>query len=380
MLKAYAYCGAAVAALMTATAVGFAASPGPLPTGATIGAEGHATVLSVPSDSEAIAAARLPVRTSERGWYAEQHDLTEAEAQRRLEGQGKLQPEFQQLNARLRREQAGNFVGAMLRHQPDWAYVFYFKRNPDETLSRYTSEPKFEAAAAIYSEKDRERIVEPWVKRWTAEGIPLGFGLDAVYPTMDVQMGITEADYRTLAADRGWGEPPAPIVLKFAKAPLRPAVDPRIRPLLRGFANERYATLMQLGALGTGKLVLRDGCLKVQGHDGSEKVAVFHHETGIGLDADGYLALIDRTTGKVRGRVGEKLAWGAPNAIPEQHMVGLAELRAACPGELANIGNPESAAAFNARYGLAGGPREPLVKPGEVPKAPPPPPPPPKRR
>ena len=79
---------------------------------------------------------------------------------------------------------------------------------------------------------------------------------------------------------------------------MRPAVDPRVRPLLRGFASERFATLMQLEALGTGKLVLRDGCLKIQAHDGSEKVAVFHQETGIGLDSEGYLALIDRMTGR----------------------------------------------------------------------------------
>ena len=73
-------------------------------------------------------------------------------------------------------------------------------------------------------------------------------------------------------------------------------------------------------------------------------------ETGIGFDSDGYLALIDRMTGKVRARVGEKLAWGGPNAIPEGGMVGLEPLRAACPGELINIGNPDSMAVFEARY------------------------------
>jgi hypothetical protein len=334
-----------------------------------IGTSTFATILDAPPDAAAVAAAPLhnrPVQDG-RGWYAQQHGLDEAEAQRRLAGQQRLQPAFITLMSRLRREQPGNYVGAMLRHEPDWAYVFFFKRDPAQTLARYTREPRFKAEAAVYSQKDRERLIEPWTKRWSAEGIPFGYGLDAVYSTMDVQLGIEAGDYRALAEQRGWGEPPAPIVLKFTKASVAPAVDPKIANLLRGFAHEKFATLMQLEALGTGKLILRDGCLKVVQHDGQEKVAVFHRETGIGVDRAGYLALIDRMTGEVRGRVGEMMAWGAPNAIPGNGMVGLAELRAACPGELLNIGNPESAAVFNARY------------PGSAAPPPPPPPPPPKR-
>lgn len=194
------------------------------------------------------------------------------------------------------------------------------------------------------------------MKRWATEGIPLTTALDAVYPTMDVRLGIGESEYRALAASRGWGTPPAPIRLKFSPEPVRPAVDPRIANLIRGFAHERRATLFQYEALGIGKLILRDGCLKVVDPDGSEKVAVFHMETGIGLDGDGYPALIDRMTGKVRGRVGEMMAWGRPNAIPDNGMVGLESLRGACPGELLNIGNPESYAGFRARYPHVGEP------------------------
>lgn len=323
-----------------------------------VGTATHATILDVPPSPSVIAAARLPPRSTDdgRGWYAREHGLTEAEAKRRLAEQGRLALTFGHIRNRLQREQPGNFVGAMLRHEPDWAYVFFFKRDAAATLARYTKEPRFEAKAAMYSEADRKRLIEPWNNKWSAEGIPFGYGLDAVYPTMDVQLGITAKDYRDLAVARGWGDPPDPIVLKFAEEPISPRVDPRIESLLRGFASEKFATLFQLEALGTGKLILRDGCLKVQGHEGSEKVAVFHMETGIGLDDEGYLALIDRMTGKVRGRVGEMMAWGAPNAIPEQHMLGLEPLRAACPGELLNIGNPESHAAFQARYPHAGRP------------------------
>lgn len=319
-----------------------------LPKGATmVGTSAHATILTAPPDAQAVAEARLPSRPP---GGAKTHGLGEAEARRRRAEQGKLQMDFGTIVNRLRREQPGNFVGAMIRHEPHWDYVFFFKGDPVGTLARYTGESRFKAEAARFSESDRERLIEPWNKRWRADGIPFAYGLDAVYQTMDVQLGITEREYRSLAAARGWGEPPAPIVLKFAREPVRPALDPAIAPLLRGFAHEKYATLMQLEALGTGRLILRDGCLMVQGHDGKERVAVFHKETGIGLDRAGYMAVVDRMTGRVRGRVGEMMAWGAPNAIPDDGMVGLAGLRAACPGELVNIGNPESKAVFDARY------------------------------
>ena len=77
---------------------------------------------------------------------------------------------------------------------------------------------------------------------------------------------------------------------------------------------------------------------------------MFHKETGIGLDADGYLALIDRRTGKPTGRVGEMFAWGAPNPSGEE-MPEVIALRARCgTGPVVNVGHPESKAAFDRRY------------------------------
>jgi hypothetical protein len=338
-----------------------------LPKGASmIGTSTFATVLDAPPDAAAVAAERAARQAllNRRTWYGQEQGLSEEQARVAKAEQGRLMMEFATLRNRLLREQPDNFVGAMLRHEPRWAYVFFFKRDPEATLRHYTTQPKFEAELSRFSEADRKRLIEPWNKRWQAEGIPTGYGLDAVYPTMDVQLGISETDYRTLAAIRGWGAPPEPIRLKFSPKPARPPVDPRVRPLLRGFAHERFATLMQLEALGTGKLVLNDGCLRLEAAKGQGPTVVFHFETGIGLDDKGYLAVIDRMSGKVRARVGEMLAWGAPNAIPEKGMVGLELLRAACPGELINIGNPESLAIFRARYPQAG-----------LPSSPPPPPP-----
>ncbi len=341
-----------------------------LPTGASmIVTSTFATVLDAPPDQAAIAAQRAEreARSMRRTWYGKEQGLSVKEGARAQAEQGRLALEFGTLRNRLPQLEPGNYVDSMLRHEPAWAYVFFFRRDPEATLRRYTRQPKFKAELAKYSAEDRERLIAPWMKRWAAEGIPLTTAFDAVHPTMDVQLGISEADYRALAVARGWGNPPEPIRLKFTPSAIRPAVDPAIAHLIRGFANEERATLLQLEALGVGTLRLRDGCLMIAQEGQPEMVAVFHYETGIGLDAQGYLALIDRMTGKPSARIGEQLAWGRPNAIPEKGMVGLEALRAACPGELINIGNPESLAAFRAQYPHADQP------PPSRPSPPPPP-------
>ncbi|MEN3972908.1 hypothetical protein WJS89_09540 [Sphingomicrobium sp. XHP0235] len=344
------------------------------PVGATLSATGHATIMEAPFDPELVSAvAAPPVGGAEEHWYGRAHGLSVEEAAARLEAQNAMSGKAAALAERLRREEKGNFLDWMLEHDPDWSYVYFFKRDPAKTLAKYTSETRFSARSGAFSQEERKALIAPWNKRWSAEGIPFGYGLDAVYPTMDIELGITAADYRALAKQRGWGTPPPPIVLKFADEPKRPAVDPRVASFLTGFAHEKRHTLMQLQALGIGRLTLENGCLMVAQGDGAKKVAAFHYETGISLDQHGYLVLIDRMDGSVRGRIGEEMAWGAPNAIPEKGMVGIEALRAACPGEVLNIGNPESLARFNGR--------NPGTGVGTVPPpAPPPPPPPPPPR
>ena len=99
----------------------------------------------------------------------------------------------------------------------------------------------------------------------------------------------------------------------------------------------------------TGQIILDDGCLRMRTRDESKgALAVFHRETGIGLDAQGYLAAIDRLTGKAKGRIGEMWSWAGPN--PGTMFDGLEALKAACGGgPIANVGNPESRARFKTR-------------------------------
>ena len=338
-------CGALIVAL------GCAASA-KLPVRAMVGKSGYATVLKAPPAK----ISEPPIKrgaSSEQAYYAEANHVPLAEAQRRIAAMQALMPEFERLRIKLAATERGNYTDARVVHEPDWAYVLYFKRDPAGTLAKYTHNPRFKAALGRYTKEDLDALIAPWARRFTEAGIVGGYGSDATYGTADFAMSVTEEEYRALAAQKHWGPVPAPIRLGFSGALAFPTVDPRVANLLRHYASERRGTVIQLEAGASGRIFLRDGCLRISGNGSTTApgaLAMFHKETGIGLDAQGYLALIDRTTGKPTGRIGEMFEWGAPNDASEA-MPEVIALHAACgPGAVINAGNPTSKFAFDRRY------------------------------
>ena len=349
------------AALAAVASAGAAAVPPPpppvtihhpvLPKGATmVGKTPYATIRKVPpSPTGDVEPQRVNYRTVSE-WYAQEEGLPLEEANQRLSEQMGLQPIFERLQERLRQHEPDNYVSARLVHQPDWAYVLYFKRDPEATLRKYHVHPRIKAAKAAYTEAELKALAEPWLKRFAEERIGYGYSPFPAEGRAEIGMTITAAEYRAIAARHGWGEVPAPIQLGFARELPFPRVDPAIAPLLRGFASESQATGLQMQAGFSGRVILDDGCLRLEAKAGKKgPLAVFHRETGIGLDAQGYLAIIDRSTGKAKGRIGEMWSWAGPN--PGTDFDGLEELKARCgDGPITNVGNPESEARFKARY------------------------------
>ena len=284
-----------MAALATGAMIGQAVGAA-TPTGARIGASGFATIRVAPPSPTGDVVSRRPNYNGPIEFYAQEEGLTITEARKRISEQMGFAPIFERLQERLRRLEPDNYISARIDHKPDWHYTLFFKRDPEATLRRYSVNPRFTAAKGEYS-----RAI--------------------------VQRG--DLPPRALAV---------------------PRVDPRIAPLLRGFASESLATTMQMEAGFSGRVVLDDGCLRLAGKGKAKgPLVMFHRETGIGLDAQGYLATIDRRSGKATGRIGELWSWAGPN--PGTAIDGLGELRAACgAGPVVNVGNPQSEARFEARY------------------------------
>jgi hypothetical protein len=329
-----------------------------LPEGVRMEATGYWTIESAPSSSPP---ARVAQPVSNRTIYAEIARVSNQEAERRVRAQERLRPEFERLTAILRTKERGNYTGAELIHRPDWAYLLYFKRTPAATLAKYTRNPRFRARPARYTESELKALIEPWIDRLSTERLFTGFGLNTRLGRADVDMVVSESEYRAIADSKGWGATPGYIKLTFAGAPAGPDVDPSVAAGLRIFAHgDRNLGLTNQAAFG-GRIVLRDGCFYVIGLDGSEKLAYFAREVGVGRDFGGYLSLHRRAAGSEHlGRIGEMFTWAGPIAIDESAPM-IRELRRQCgSAPLMHVGVPTSSAIFNARYGL---PRNPVVPP-----------------
>jgi hypothetical protein len=321
-----------------------------VPKGATmVGTATHATILRVPPSPTSDVKPRLQNYRTVSEWYAQEEGLSLEEARKRLSEQQAISPIFQRLQERLRASEPDNYVDARLVHQPDLGYVLYFKRDPAATLRKYSVNPRFGAAAAPYTRTELQAMIDTWTKRFGEAGIVGGFSISPTEGRAEMMMLVTEAEYRRVAKARGWGAVPSAIRLGFAGELPFPRVDPRYALLLRGFASERQPTIRQREAGRSGRVILDDGCLRLAAKGKSKgPLVVFHRETGIGVDEQGYLAAIDRRTGKAKGRIGEMWSWAGPN--PDTEFDGLDELKTACgEGPIVNVGNPESQARFRAR-------------------------------
>ncbi|MGI8611774.1 MAG: hypothetical protein ACR2KH_05825, partial [Sphingomicrobium sp.] len=125
------------------------AAAGFVPTGAKIEPSGFASVGQVPPTP--LPAKPPPAENrpkDERGFYAQMAGISDAEAAKRVREQQVTRPQFEKLLATPRKREAGNFTDARLVHKPDWAYVLYFKRDPERTLAKYIKRAHFKAGRA----------------------------------------------------------------------------------------------------------------------------------------------------------------------------------------------------------------------------------------
>jgi hypothetical protein len=315
-----------------------------VPNGAKIEMSGFSTIASAPASPFPDALPPPDVRPKdERGYYAQLAEISDAEAAKRMREQQQSRPAFEKLLATLRRREAGNFTDARLVHKPDWAYVLYFKRDPQRTLAKYIKRPHFKAAQARYGTADLQAIAKPWVERFGAHRLLGGYGTDATFGEVRMDIVVSEPEFRVIAAREGWVLPNA-IKLEFSGGVEGPSVAPGLQSLVRIFPQSDRALGPTNQALLGGRIVLQDGCFYVSGPTKPQRLAYFAREVALGADAQGYLSLRSRGPNpRHLGRVGEQFSWGGPIGITEDAPM-VAELRKRCGNApLEHVGVPESA-------------------------------------
>lgn len=181
----------------------------------------------------------------------------------------------------------------------------------------------------------------------------MGYGLAGKRPSDPVEIidtGLTEIEFASWTKRNRWSIP-THISWSFVPEMALPRVSNAAKNAARVWPASTSRTGLQNQALFYGKVELRNGCFFVgMSKQPADKLAWFHAETGLDVDASGYLVLRNRVSGQTLARIGEDMSWGGPaTAIidPETKR----KLHEACgEGEIYIVGSPEASERFVTQY------------------------------
>ncbi|WP_420607404.1 hypothetical protein [Novosphingopyxis sp.] len=141
---------------------------------------------------------------------------------------------------------------------------------------------------------DAKSIGDAWIARLEKRGALIGYGLagkEADQPVEMVDTGLTEKEFVTWANENGW-HVPEHIHWNFVPGLNLPRVSDTAKNAIRVWPASTARTGLQHLALYYGRIELRDGCFFVGQFDQpANKLAWFHAELGLDIDASGYFIL-----------------------------------------------------------------------------------------
>jgi hypothetical protein len=326
------------------------ASDAPLPPGARASPAGYLTILEVPPSpfpDEPPPEPRLVDDLARR--TSSPDPAVRATAWEEANGPPAFRNELQRLGQILPREEPDNFVQMRIVRDPAVAAEVWFKRDAARTLARYTSNPLVRPRQGGASMEEQERLRALWTERMEGETVITTVGVDPLGP-VQVAIAVDEAEFRRIAAQRGWSFGPE---VELIFPPPRPPAftDPALARFVRAFARESKAKGIQLTGGFSGRIVLDDGCFRLASRDagGRGPLVLFGRQTRLGLDQHGYLAVFD-AAGERRYRIGETGSWPGPNTVDEEDP-DVRELRRQCgSGPVTNVAEPQSERLFSLPY------------------------------
>lgn len=317
--------------------------------GAVIGPSGFATIIDVPPAPFTPAAPSGPQRLtpSERAGHEQ--------FARAGRFQNEVMDEVQALAEKLRSREKGNFVDLYFENEGDPHVVFRFLRDPQRTLAKYTKHPRFFAAKADYSNEELRQAMDFMFEVFREDRVIQGGGIGNKRNRAEIDLAVTEPEFRALAARRGVTIPEA-VELRFrAKEPVK-AMNRALPPEIAGFVrifprDDRIAG--PLNAIDSrAKVVLLDGCFKVDGGEHDDALVLFPKGASLFIDREGYLAF-GAAESPAYARVGETIV--TPGSIGEVKAPELIEpIRKACGvGKVIKIHGMRSAAADAAQQSVS---------------------------
>ena len=323
-----------------------------LPKGATFGADGFASIAKAPPAPYPADPPLSPetldtlARRTSLGTPAEQ-----AAAWAEANGPEDFQREVQRLMQLLPDSEKGNFVQLRLARdetstrdpQPLLGAEVLFKRNASATLAKYTRDPRFFAKQGGLAEAEMERLRTLWTSRLKPLWAGWGMSSNPSLGRLEIDLGITETAFSERAREKGWtwGDE---VAFTFSK-PQPPAfAEGALASLVRTFAREATNPLIRMTALGSGRIVLDDGCFRLEGQPRSN--VMFAYDTQLARDSEGYLVVARPGATEGGYRIGEPGNWGAPNFVAEKWPDVIALRKACGNGPILNVADPSSERIF----------------------------------
>ena len=316
--------------------------------GASIGPGGFATITAVPP------APSIP---------AEPHAPTPLTAKQRAEHeqfarigrfQNEVRKEVEALTATLRARERGNFVDLYYENEGEPSVVFRFKRNPKQTLAKYTRNPRFFAETVRYGKEELRAAMDFMLRTFREDRIILGGGTGSKSNRAEIEIAITEPEFRALVARKRVTIPKS-VKLTFAATQsafaLNRPLPPQIASLVRIFPRDDRP----VGALNAidsrAKVVLRDGCFRVEGGEHDRAFVLFPIGAQLFIDSEGYLAF-GSSAAPGYARVGETIV--TPGTIAEVTAPELVEpIHRACgAGKVVKINGMQSDSADRAQQAV----------------------------
>ncbi|TMM46158.1 hypothetical protein [Qipengyuania marisflavi] len=319
-----------------------------LPTGATLQPSGHLSIGVTPPSAFPDDPPPMPTQLDS---FARKTSLGSAADRDRAWQEVSLSPdtraEFQRLRELLTREEAGNFIDVRLVHEPRLMGEFAFRRDGAATLARYTSDPQFRAVTINVDPAALERLREEWLERMQDGGPITSLSVITLEGRIELGVGAEEADFRRLAKRKGWDLSDPRLDFQFPPPQPEAFTDPRLASFVRAFAREDSAAGIRLTALGTGRIVLDDGCFRMADEAGKPQgnLVMFARGSQLTRDAQGYLAITGEEADALY-RIGERGAWGGPNGVDEKSPAVRALRKACGSDEIINVAAPRSERLF----------------------------------
>jgi len=242
-----------------------------------------------------------------------------------------LREEAEQLRDTLREKESDNFTEFRYEWEPEFRHLFSFKRDPEKTLAKYTSNPNFKAGIQRHSKSYLEgKNEEVW--EFLAPGGRI-VSLDVISPSGQINMmkGVVEIStgayedkfFAIPGAENFRNDPDIEFTFLERRSP-DTIIDPRVAPHIKLFLRDDIGGEQVVVGSTTATIQLRDGCFFAKE---KKSLILFPESSNLGLDDDGYIIIYNDRD--YIARVGEKMRfWNGFRAVEDARYTG--PLQEAC--------------------------------------------------